>query len=520
MRPTTQQEGLFQLKASASGKKIIALLLALVTVFSLYGCTDTGEEQTTAPEEDELPLIPGGSLSVPYIESDSLNPYFAKTLHNCSLTSLLYRSLYTLDTAFMPVPDIAVTESLSGKLLKVFINPDLVFSDGSAVTAEDVRYSFDCARASERYGTSLSGISSCYTSDEKTVVFELSRVNENVLSLLTFPVVKNGTAATREMYPVGNGFYQFSEDGIRLTLKANLRYSGTLPEIGTIRLTDVSRNTSPANLVATNELDFYYSDLSDSDVSGVNCSSTGVYLNNLVFMGVNHYNVNLVLATFRQALSFAIDRQTIAESAFMGYARGAVVPFNTSWGKYSSSLSASKLSLTADGTKTQELLSAHGFGEGGHLLELTLLCNEGNAFIRNAANEIAAALKPYNVNITIRLMNSEDLRKAVKEGLYDLYIAEIKLSADMDLTEFLSYGGNAAYGIDFSHLTCHEEYQRFRNGEITLDDFIAVFNRDMPFIPLVYRNGRFLYTRDVVSELYCAENFFYSDINNLKFTGR
>ena len=117
-------------------------------------------------------------------------------------------------------------------------------------------------------------------------------------------------------------------------------------------------------------------------------------------------------------------------------------------------------------------------------------------------------------------MNSEDLEKAVKEGLYDLYIAEIKLSADMDLTEFLSYGGNAAYGIDFSHLTCHEEYQRFRNGEITLDDFIAVFNRDMPFIPLVYRNGRFLYTRDVVSELYCAENFFYSDINNLKFTGR
>ena len=520
MKPITQQERLFLLKALSSGKKIIALLLAVITVFSLYGCGGAGEEQTTAPEEDELPVIPGGSLSVPYIASDSLNPYYAETLHNCSLTSLLYRSLYTLDTAFMPVADIAVTESISGKILKVFINPDLVFSDGSAVTAEDVKYSFDCAKSSDRYRTSLAGISSCYSADNKTVVFELSRKDEFVLSLLTFPIVKNGTATTKEMYPVGNGFYQFSEDGIRLTLKANLRYSGTLPEIGTIRLTDVSRNTSPANLVASNELDFFYSDLSDSDVSGVNCSSTGVYLNNLVYMGVNHYNVNLLLASFRQALSYAIDRQAIAENAFMGYARGAVVPFNTSWGKYSSSLSASQLSLSADGAKTQELLSARGFGEGGHPLDLTLLCNEGNAFIRNAANEIAASLKPYNVNITIRLMNSEDLKAAVKAGLYDLYIAEIKLPANMDITEFMTYSGKASYGIDFSYLTCHNAYEKYRNGEITLDDFIAVFNKEMPFIPLAYRNGRFLYTRDVVSELYCAENFFYSDINNLKFTGR
>lgn len=489
-------------------------------MLSFFGCKESGDEITTLPEEEDEAVIPGGSLSVPYIESDSLNPYFTETLHNSTLTSLIYRSLYTLDTAFMPKGDIAVTESISGKILKVIINPDLVFSDGSALTSEDVKYSFDCAKASPRFSSSLSGISSCSTEDNKTVVFELSSVNAYAVSLLTFPIVKSGTAETKDMRPVGSGFYQFSEDGIRLTLKANLRYSGTLPEIGTIRLTDVSRNTNPANLVATNELDFYYSDLSDADVSGVNCSSTGVYLNNLVYMGVNHANVNLVLASFRQALSYGIDRQKIAESAFMGYARGAAVPVNTSWGEFSSSLSVSSISLSADGTKTQELLSARGFGEGGHPLELTLLCNEGNAFIRNAANEIATALAPYNVNITIQLLSSKDLEKAVKAGLYDLYIAEIKLPADMDLSEFFTYGGNAAYGIDFSYITCDEAYFRYRAGEISLDDFISAFYADMPFIPLAYRNGRFLYTRDVVSELYCAENFFFTDINKLVFTER
>ena len=489
-------------------------------LLSLSCCDNTAEEQTTFPEEDEAEVIPGGSLSVPFSEDDSLNPFFCETLHNSSLTSLTYRFLYTLDTSFTPVRDIALSESASGQILKVTINPDLVFSDGSPLTAEDVKYSFDCAAASKRYAPALSGIDSCYAEDEKCVVFELEYPDVNVLSSLIFPIVKKGTAATSYDRPVGNGFYQFYEDGIRLSLKANLRYSGTLPEIGTVRLTDISSNTAPHNLVSTKELDFYYSDLSDADVSGVNCSSTGVYLNNLVFMGVNHYNVNLILASFRRALSYAIDRQALAESAFMGWARAAAVPFNTSWSGYASSHFASAASFTADGAKTAELLSAFGFGEGGHPLDLVLLCNEGNAFIRNAANEIAAALKPYNVNITVQLLSSGDLKKAVEAGLYDLYIAEIKLPANMNLEEFFTYGGKAAYGIDFSYLSCDEAYFSYRSGEITIDDFLEAFSNDMPFIPLAYRNGRFLYTRDVISELYCSEGFFYSNIDKLVVTGR
>jgi hypothetical protein len=75
------------------------LLLAVIMVLSFAGCTGATPEQTTAPGEEELPSIPGGSLSVPYIESDSLNPYFSETLHNSALTSLIYRSLYTLGNA-------------------------------------------------------------------------------------------------------------------------------------------------------------------------------------------------------------------------------------------------------------------------------------------------------------------------------------------------------------------------------------------------------------------------------------
>lgn len=506
------------MKDLRSVKRVFVLVLLLMLLFSFAGCEVSSEDETTSPAEEETEvLIPGGSLSVPYVSTDSLNPYYCTTVANSSLSSLVYRYLYRLDTSVTPVKDLARSESLSGLTLKVYITPELVFSDGGKLTAEDVCYSFQCAKKSELYSQLLRGISSCTAEGEDCAVFTLAYEDVNVLNALTFPIVKNGTASSEDFLPIGNGFYQYSQDGIRLSLKANLKYAGELPEIGTVRLTDVNANTAPENLVGTSELDFFYTDLSDSDVTGVNCASTGIYLNNLVYLGINHENVNLVLASFRQALSFALDRQIIAENAFRGYARGAVVPFNTSWSGYTSCLSASSLLLTSDGEKTQTLLSERGFGTDGTAFSLSLLCSESSAFIRSTANEIAASLKPYNIEVTVSFLDSTSLKNAVEAGAYDMYIAEIKIPDTMDLSAFFSSGGAASYGMKLDLLNCDEAYFRYRKGEITIDDFIAAFNSEMPFIPLVYRNGRFLYTRDITSTLSAAEDFFYSDIYKWTF---
>ena len=134
------------------------------------------------------------------------------------------------------------------------------------------------------------------------------------------------------------------------------------------------------------------------------------------------------------------------------------------------------------------------------------------------ANEIAAMLSPFNVNVTISLLSPENLKKAVEAGAYDLYIAEIKLPCTMDLSQLFSAGGRASYGMIFDNIYCDEAYFSYRNGEINLDDFIASFNADMPFIPLVYRNGRFLYTRDITSELIASENFLFKGAHMLTFS--
>ncbi len=501
-------------------KKITAFILSLLVMLSFSSCGENiNEEETTEEVITNEEVIPGGSLSVPYTSQDSLNPYYCTSVLNHALTSLVYRSLYKFDASFSVVRDLAVAESVNADSIKVSIIPDLVFSDEGRVTADDVVYSFECAKKSSLYSEALSGFSSCTAlDDEATVLFTLSSPDINAINGLIFPIVKKGTATSEDFLPIGNGFYKYFQDGIRLSLKANLKYAGELPEIGTVRLSDVKGNLNPENLLSTKEIDFCYKDLSDANITDTNTSGTAIYLNNLVYMGVNHYNINLVLASFRQAISFAIDRTVIADSAFMGYARAAVVPFNTSWQGYSSSLSASSLSFGAFPAKTQELLGERGFGKDGNPLDLVLVCSEGNAFIRNTANIIVNALKEFNINVTLQLLSPENLKSAVTAGAYDLYIGEIKIPATMDLTQFFTYGGNASYGINFENLTVDEDYFRYKKGEISLDDFITTFNNDMPFIPLAYRNGRFLYTRRITSELTASENFFFSDICKWTFS--
>lgn len=501
------------MKALTSVKKIIALLTVFILILTFISCGSNvppengAEEETTA----EIPL-PGGSISIPYTTGDSLNPFFMKTVLNSSLISLVYRSLYKINTSFMPENDLAASENLTGLTLKVYLADDLFFSDGTALTAADVVYSFEKAKDSYLYENTLSNIVSCKEGEGNSIIFTLSQADVNALSSLIFPVVRQNTAETEDLLPTGNGCYQFSQDGIRLTLKANLKASGEIPHVGTVRLTDVKGNTTPENLVSTGEIDFYYSDLSDSDITGVNSLVTNVYLNSLVYLGVNHDNVNLVLASFRQAISCAINRPGIVENAYRGFARSTVSPFNISWKKYSSSPSAAAISLGEDNVKASSLLSARGFGANGQEMNFTLLCNEGSSFMRNTASLIAEALAEHNINITVKLLNSDSLREAVEAGNFDLYLAEIKVSPTMDLSQFFSAYGEASYGINFENCISDDAYADYVSGDGTIDEFIDAFSQEMPFIPILYRNGRLCYTRRLSSEVVAAEGNIFGNI--------
>ena len=503
---------------SDKAKRVICLLLCLSLAAVFPSCVNHGgEESTTDPSS---PAIPEGSVSVPYQQEDSLNPFFMNSAINAALVSLYCRGLYYLDTGFQPVSDLAQSQVVSAENVKVKLKPGLVFSDGSRLTAEDVVYSYKLAEKSVLYGAHLKDVAACTAADEDTVLFSLENADVNVLNGLIFPVVKRGTANKDKDLPVGCGHYRLNQDGVRTSLVCNTLYDGAMPSVGTVRLTEVTNGTVLENLVDAGEVNFCYSDLSHGSAKRTYAAVTDVYLNNLVFIGVNHNNVNFGAADMRRALSLALDRQEIVSAGFQGFARAAAVPFNTSWTTVTDSPAATEQRFFADRDAANALMAPYDAGAEGTETVVTLLCPESNSFLINTANVIAQQLAQVNVTVTVESVGRYDYNEAIETGAFDLYLGEIKLPPTMRLDAFF-HGGAASYGINANAggdgnnnaVGIAGMYDNYCGGEITFDEFVKAFAKEMPFIPLCYRNGRMCYTSNVSAVSGVTEYRLFGDID-------
>ena len=489
-----------------------AVLLCLSLLFASCSVSPEEEETTAVFYEPTSAAVPEGMITVPYTSLDTVNPFLCDSLLNSALVSLVYRSLYRLDGGFSPVKDIAVSESVSESTVRVDIDDGLVFSDASPLTAEDVAYSFRLAQKSPLWSESLDGIDSCTAESASSVSFKLTEPDVNILNVLTFPIAKAGTADTEEALPVGAGYYKYEKTDIRLSLTCNLRYAGELPTIGTVRLYDVTDSSSLMHLLDTGVIDCFFADLSDGTAKRTYSSVNEVYLNNLVFLGLNHEAYRLSLPDVRRAVSKALDRRALAENAFVSHARATWLPFNMSWIEITDSPYISVDTDDSDIRAADALLDSVGCGISGDRLYMTLICRDTNSFMKNAAAMIADELALVNIEVTVSLLSGSDFNKALQEGEYDMYLSEIKLTKNMDLSPFFTPGGKASYGINNEDENIDDLYFSYRSGGIETEEFLSAFYDSMPFVPLLYRNGQFCYSRGINGITEATENALFSSI--------
>lgn len=509
------------MNAFLSNKKItgvIALLLAALLLLPAAGCGRAPEEEedTTLPVETTAPAIPEGSITAPYTALDSLNPFFTETLLNFSLISLVYDSLYYLDGGFTPVPCIAQEATAADLTLRVALVDALVFSDATPVSAADVVYSFTKAKEAPLYKQSLGNVLTCEADSTRSVVFTLDSPDVNAVNVLTFPIVKTGTAETEDMRPIGSGCYKYKRDSLRIYMEYNLKHVGGIPEIGTVRLREVNESDTLMHQLNTGSVDCFFTDMADGIAKHSYAGVNDIYLNNFVFLGINHTSAMLYHADLRRAVSLAISRVSLVENAFMSHARAAVFPFNPSWDALSGLPEPNYAKYESDPNAADALLATLQAGTGGGPLYYNLIVQESNNFLRQAAEQIAEQLAMVNLNVTVNTLSEKDYKAALREGAYDFYLSEIKLTKNMDLSPFFSYDGAASWGMKPSELEASDIYSRYRSGETELSAFLEAFDTEMPFIPLVYRNGQFCYSRNIKSGVAATEDRLFMNVAEWK----
>ncbi|MBR3835406.1 MAG: ABC transporter substrate-binding protein [Clostridia bacterium] len=488
-------------------KKLIAsLLCAVLLITGFAGCNVTDKVKNTISDIQKTEPDPGIdeiSYTLPYLRTDSLHPYECQTETNRNISSLVYDSLVNVDNHFRAVMVIADSYNTDGKKLTVNIKSGITFSDGSALTAEDVVYSFAAAKKNNYYSAYLKNISEADASGSTTVIFELRSENEYEINNLIFPIIKKASdrdSDSSDNYsadiPLGSGRYSVKEENSQKTLTVNKsRLGGYHPKYNNIGLKDITEVASIPNLFSLGEIDFYTESFSDGLYKRFTGESGEFETTNFTYLGINTNTKVLNESYVRRAIALLINRPDLANVSFAGFGTATQTPFHPSFhGLEGCTLPPIKF----DKNSAIGLLEDAGYDIVSELgiryspekgkLELRLLVNKDNSFKLAMARNIQQALALADIRVVLKEYSYSKYISAVESGAYDLYIGEGKLSNSFDLNVFFAENGVLGYGIDAEGPSANA-YRDLRNGDKTMQEFLDTFADDLPFIPLAYRRG-------------------------------
>lgn len=493
-------------------KRFILIFTCAAIVLSLTSCSK--KEVTTQPTK--AALSPSQVLNLPCDYNDTLSPYSIKSETNFYLVSLVYDSLIKMGEKCKYEPSLA--ESFNETVSSVTVTlAQKVFSDGSPVTSDDVIYSFESARSSERYSDRLSAFSQAQKKDDKTIIFYTHGSSPNSAALLTFPIVK------RENPNIGSGRYYKAEstDSAPILLYNQYYDESKKPEIDSIYLVNCSDYSSALAMYNNYSIDFYYDRMDMGSKQNADGQTGSCKLNNLIYLGLNEKNKYLSDKAFRAAISYSIDQTILCKKAYLGLGAATTVP--TPADKYDMG-SVIVNSPISDPTNAKAAFKKAGYKynslgvkllDGKKQITLNLLVCSDNLLKSALAREIKTQLANLGVEVNIKSVAKEEYISQVKKEDFDMYIGEVKLTDNFSLECFFC-SGDTSYGIKNSPVC--PTYTGYLEGTSTLQNFISTFCDENPFIPILYRHSLVYHSNLIKGDFSCYEDDIFLNILDWEYT--
>lgn len=500
--------------------RLLSVGLALLLPVSLTACggpdpvlpVQPTPSATAAPVQQKTEVF-----QLPCYPEAGFHPFTGANKTNLVLNGLLYEGLYELDPTFHPQSVLAVSHSKSedGLSWTFTLRQGVTFSDGSPLTPADVAASLNLARQEGQYAARLAGITGV-AAGEGSVTVTLSKPNGALPALLDVPIVK-GTGER----PVGTGPYVLTGEGETLALTARMGWwRGEQLPLDTIALWAVQEPDDFIYAFDTHDLSLVSADLTGADTLGYSGSYETVDFSTsvLLYLGFNTASGPCREEAVRRALARGLDRQTIAASLLSSHAQPSALPFHPESEYYDAAQDAS---LAYAPQAMLDQLQAAGWswsGEtlvrNGQPLSLTLIVNQDNIHRQGVADFLAESLTQVGISVTVQKLPWEGYLTALKEGQFDLYLGETRLTGDFDPAPLLIPGGGLNYGRFSSPAVTSlvEAYQGAEGAARTTaaKALSAALIQQVPIAPLCFKNWSVLSQWGQLSALSATQqNLFY-----------
>ena len=333
----------------------VTALLAVVVLLLATAC-DTGEDVEVGEGEDDGVEDPGttdevaeGGTLVAAIsgEPDQLDPHMTSAYPSFQVLENVYDTLVQPgDPPTEAEPALAESwETSDDELTWTFsLREDVVWHDGEPFTADDVVFSFERIAEEGLNAARFDTVEDVTAVDEHTVELQLSQPTPNLLTqigafkgmaIVPQRIVEDGTIGQE---PVGTGPFRFVSytEGSDLELEANPDYWGEGPFVDGVEFRFISEGTVAMTNLQGGQVD-WTDNVPPQDVESVLASdeleSGSEPSGDFWYFAFNQNRPPFDDVEVRRALSFAVDREAVAQAAHFGAARPnqTAIPEGNPW---------------------------------------------------------------------------------------------------------------------------------------------------------------------------------------------
>lgn len=509
-------------------KKLLSAFLALSLIAALLaGCGRTIDNSGYVPTGDAI-LMEGQDpedimpeeedaqeLTLAYYPDNSLNPLFGSNYTNRVLMSLMYQGLFAVNNKKQVTPILCSSYRVSADATQwvFYLESSATFSDGTHVTPQDVVATYEKAKENDYYKGRFFHLHSVTILEDNGIAFNLDTPYENLPLLLDVPIVKSSEVDAD--IPLGTGPYTFSEGVGGANLYRNPAWwcgSLKIPATdSTITLVDVSSvgevrdefQFGEVSVVCTNPMSATFAEYrSDYELWEIESGY-------MLYIGCNiTYSDFFDDGTLRTMLTYAMDRETMAEENYKGMVDCVTLPCAPTEVYYSKTLAQE---YEYDTLKFLDKMRSYRIPQkkGGGNQEMKLLVNSDDSARVNMARSIAETLTDLGLSCSTLEYGSAAYQTCLQSNNFDIYLGMTRLSPTMDLTDFFRPWGEMGWG-GLANDNLYGQVKKALENSGTYSSLYKLLADDGRIIPLMFGHYNVYAQRGLIPDLNPArDNVFY-----------
>ena len=479
---------------------IIGIIILVAYKLNEEKKNTTDEEQTNVVKEDDI----GKEIKLGIAEFDTMNPLLSKNKQVQEITKIIYEPLFQLTSDYKLEKCLAKdwAKTAENKYL-IKIDTSIKWSDGNNLSVDDVIFTIE----------NLSKIDSIYLENIRHII-EINRVDDNTIRIvldqeipffeynLIFPILSKKNYEGQDFLygssnnaPIGTGKYkitQNSSDSIILEKNENYKRDElTLEKITISKYSNVgemynSFKLGKIDLITTNNIGI------ENYIGTIGYNKAETNGREFDFLAINTQNQVLANKEVRQAISRAINRESIISQVYGGKYR--TQDYFLDYGNW---LQGDKADTSYNTDTAIQILEDNGWeykynrwqqyiNYNTKIINFKLVVQASNNTRVAIAEIIKSNLEEAGIKVTLVKATDNQYQSYLDNRNYDMILTGVTLSLSPNLETFFGDGNLA----NFSNEELNSIMNEVKN--ITKEDLLKekytrirqIYNDEVPYIGL------------------------------------